>query len=361
MTPGIIVALLLASMLAVSFQAPIAAQGVSCASFASRAAAQAALAANPTVAAMLDTDHDGRACEDILDPEPGDGQGGAAGTGLTGADIDCADLASQPIAQRILERNPSDPFNLDPNGDGIACSSLPGVPPTEQLAIRPVTDAGARTRPAKTSLLPGDTSQPNMSRLKMNLIAAAADIDAFWTEGYDDPGTTYVSPEVRTFQQTRATRCGPAQTGIGPGYCSLDQTIYIDVPIIRQIDFFHDPFVMRVILAHEWGHHIQYLSGYQAAADPNQRGEVYSLQAELDADCLAGVWAHHAKDTGEATEDDLLKAMNLAYMIGDDPGSSLLAPDAHGTGQMRLGAFTIGLNSGKPRLCEREILTLTGE
>src|SRR4051812_23163395 len=115
-TPIIIVAVLIASMLAVGFQTPLSAQGVSCASFASRAAAQAALAASPTVAATLDADRDGRACEEILDPEPGDGEGGAAGTGLTGADIDCADLSSQPIAQRILERNPSDPFNLDPNG-----------------------------------------------------------------------------------------------------------------------------------------------------------------------------------------------------------------------------------------------------
>jgi predicted metalloprotease len=353
-----IVALLLASMLAVGFQAPLAAQGVSCATFASRAAAQAALAANPTVAAMLDADRDGRACEDILDPEPGDGEGGAAGTGLTGADIDCADLLSQPNAQRILERNPSDPFNLDPNGDGIACSSLPGVPAAEQLTTQPVADAGARTRPTRTSLLPGDTTQPNMSRLKLNLIEAAADIDAFWIEAYDDPGTTYTSPDVRTFQQTRETECGPAESGIGPGYCSLDQTIYIDVPIIRQIDMFHDPFVMRTILAHEWGHHIQHLSGYQSAAFPDQRGEVYSLQLELDADCLAGVWAHHAKAAGEATEEDLLNAMNMAYLIGDDPGGSLLAPDAHGTGQMRLGAFTIGLNGGKPRLCEREILKL---
>ena len=238
-------------MLAVGFQSPMAAQGVSCASFASRAAAQAALAANPTVAAMLDTDRDGRACEDILDPEPGDGESGAAGTGLTGADIDCADLASQPIAQRILERNLDDPFNLDPNGDGIACSSLPGSPPaTEQLTTQPIADPSARTRPSRTSLLPGDPTQPTVSRLKQNLIEAAADIDAFWVEAYDDPGTTYTSPGVRTFQQTRETLCGPAETGIGPGYCSLDQTIYIDVPIIRQIEMFHDPFVMRTILAH---------------------------------------------------------------------------------------------------------------
>lgn len=347
-------------MLAAGIQSPLAAQGVSCTSFASRAAAQAALAANPTVAAMLDADRDGRACEDILDPEPGDGEDRAAGTGLTGADIDCADLVSQPVAQRILDRNRNDPFNLDPNGDGIACSSLPGSPPaTEQLTTAPVADRGTRTRPTRTSLLPGDTSQTTtVSRMKLRLIDAAADIDAFWVAAYDDPGTTYSSPDVRTFQQTRETDCGPAETGIGPGYCSLDQTIYIDVPIIRQVEMFRDPFVMRTILAHEWGHHIQYLSGYQAAAFPDQRGEVYSLQLELDADCLAGVWAHHAKAAGEATEDDLLNAMTLAYMIGDDPGSSLLAPDAHGTGQMRLGAFTIGLNSGKPRLCEREILKL---
>jgi predicted metalloprotease len=196
------------------------------------------------------------------------------------------------------------------------------------------------------------------SQFKQQLRQASAEIDAFWQAEYAQMGGTYTSPRFRMFQSGVKSGCGQLASGVGPFYCSLDQTIYVDVPFIKQIAFFHDPFVMRTIFAHEWGHHIQYLSGYDAAVYPNQLGQVFNVQLELDADCLAGVWARSEVDAGKATRDDLRNAMILAYATGDPEGSSLLTPDAHGTSEMRLGAFLSGLDLGRPKACDREMLKL---
>jgi predicted metalloprotease len=237
----------------------------------------------------------------------------------------------------------------------MSANSLEPVDPLDAAPAQPVESAGP-IDPAPVE--PAKPARPTGSRLKAGLNDAKADIDTFWNETYQDLDGTYASPTFRTFQKSVKTGCGPVETGVGPFYCPFDQTLYIDMPITREFEILQDPFVMRTIFAHEWAHHIQYLSGYEIAIFPDQPGEVLSLQLELHADCLAGVWAQSAVDAGEGTEEDLLTAMNFAYMSGDPPEVPLLAPDAHGTGEMRLAAFEIGLDHGDLELCEREILNL---
>jgi predicted metalloprotease len=363
-------ALLLASVASLSASLPLAAQDVDCTRFATQADAQVAFAANPAAAPALDPDGDGQVCEDTFDPESwDDGERPLASSAASRRDVDCKELIYQQTAQQVLEEDLADPFNLDPSGDGVACASLPSMPgasplsadspePVDSLDAAPAqpVESPGLTDPAPVE--PAKPAQPTGSRLKAELNDATADIGAFWNATYQDLDGGYTSPTIRMFQKTVQTGCGPFETGVGPFYCPVDQTFYIDMPITKEFEILQDPFVMRMIFAHEWAHHIQYLSGYEIAIFPDQRGEVLSLQLELHADCLAGVWAQSAVDAGEATEEDLLTAMDFAYMSGDPPEVPLLAPDAHGTGEMRQGAFEIGLEHGDPQLCEREILNL---
>lgn len=239
------------------------------------------------------------------------------------------------------------PLAAEPSG----VPRLTAAAPAASVGVAGAAHAGPRGGATKAQVRPE-------SRLKRQLRRASDDIDTFWRKENAELGRTYTSPRLRTFQAEARSGCGHLASGVGPFYCALDQTIYVDVPFIRQIAFLRDPFVLRTIFAHEWAHHIQYLSGYEAAVFPKGRGEVYSMQLELHADCLAGVWARGEVDAGKATEDDLRNAMILAYATGDPEDSSLLAPDAHGTSDMRLGAFMMGLEMGRSRPCDREILKL---
>lgn len=125
----VVVALvLLCAELAVTMPAGTASQALSCASFPDMPAAQLALEADPTTATTLDSNGNGQACEEIFDPESNDASAVPAGLPLLGGpDVDCIDLVYQEIAQNVLERNPGDPFHLDVNTDGFACSSLPSL------------------------------------------------------------------------------------------------------------------------------------------------------------------------------------------------------------------------------------------
>lgn len=291
------------------------------------------------------------------------------------AKIDCDDLVFQEIAQRILERYPDDPFNLDPSGDGVACSRLPArgespaVPaPAPASVSAPEPPKPERSRAASTDQngqaanVPAarpEQRQPQGEGLQADLSLAVRDVSTFWRRAAGRSGWSYSAPTVRLLKnRTLSTECGPLESGGGPGYCPFDQTIYIDLPVMRAIEPFQDPFLMRVILAHEWAHHIQFLTGYQKEIFPDSPGEVLSLQMELHADCLAGVWAQHAVDTGEASDADIENAVALSYVGGDLPGSPLLCPHAHGSGDMRAGAFLLGLNGGTVTGCEEVFLEL---
>ena len=291
--------------------------------------------------------------------------------------IDCDDLVFQEIAQRILERYPDDPFNLDPSGDGIACSRLPArgespaVPaPVPAPANASIPEAPQPERPRTASADQNDQTaniptarterrQPQGEGLRADLSLAVRDVSTFWRRAAGRSGWSYSAPTVRLLKnRTLSTECGPLESGGGPAYCPFDQTIYIDMPVMRAIEPFQDPFLMRVVIAHEWAHHIQFLTGYQKEIFPDSPGEVLSLQMELHADCLAGVWAQHAVEAGEATDADIDNAVALTYVGGDLPGSPLLSPHAHGSGDMRAGAFLLGLNGGTIAGCEEVILQL---
>ncbi|PZQ45057.1 MAG: hypothetical protein DI551_08605 [Micavibrio aeruginosavorus] len=166
----------------------------------------------------------------------------------------------------------------------------------------------------------------------------------------------YPAPRMVLYAGATDTQCGTGQSAMGPFYCPLDQTVYLD------LDFFYElehklkaggDFARAYVIAHEIGHHIQNLQG---KLNPN-RSNAESVKTELQADCYAGVWAYHVGEFGALESGDLEEALNAAEQIGDDKlqerSQGFAVPDSftHGSSAQRVKAFKQGFDSGDPRNC----------
>ena len=163
--------------------------------------------------------------------------------------------------------------------------------------------------------------------------------------------------------------CGIADAGAGPFYCPLDKTVYIDPTFYEELKRrFGAPgdFAQAYVIAHEFGHHIQNQLGISQQVQslqgrvPQVEYNKQSVRLELQADFLAGVWAHHlARYAGILDEDDIREAVNAAAAIGDDriqrQSQGYIVPDAftHGSSEQRVRWFMYGLKTGDPTLLQR--------
>ena len=183
------------------------------------------------------------------------------------------------------------------------------------------------------------------------------------------------------YQQTRAvifrdaiqSACGSAQSATGPFYCPADSLVYLDLGFFTELQQrFRAPgdFAQAYVLAHELGHHVQHLLGIESQvrrlqqARPDQQNEL-SVRLELQADCFAGVWGHHAAEPGRAAQGkvelesgDIDEGLNAAAAIGDDRiqrmSGSRVAPDnfTHGSSEQRVTWFRRGFDGGEIKACE---------
>jgi len=155
-----------------------------------------------------------------------------------------------------------------------------------------------------------------------------ADTEETWTTLFRQKGKTYQEPHLVLFRGSVKSACGMAQSAIGPFYCPADHKIYIDLGFYDQLkNRFKAPgdFAQAYVIAHEVGHHIQNLVGISrkvhAARNKLSKaeGNKLSVRLELQADCLAGVWAHHANSTRQLLEvGDVEEGLTAAIAIGDD-------------------------------------------
>jgi uncharacterized protein len=192
-----------------------------------------------------------------------------------------------------------------------------------------------------------------------------ADTEDVWNKLFGDQGEDYREPTLVLFRDAVQSACGNASAAMGPFYCPPDQQVYIDLSFYKDLqDRFHAPgdFAMAYVIAHEVGHHIQNLNG---TAEKVQRlrqqvSEVeynkYSVMMELQADFLAGVWAHHAQKMKNVLETgDIEEALTAANAIGDDrlqkESQGRVVPDAftHGTSAQRMYWFKKGYQTGDIR------------
>jgi predicted metalloprotease len=189
-----------------------------------------------------------------------------------------------------------------------------------------------------------------------------ADTEDVWEKLFSQSGKKYAAPTLVLFTGGVQSACGNASSAMGPFYCPGDQQVYIDLSFYQDLqDKFQAPgdFAMAYVVAHEVGHHIQYLNGTsdKMARLRQQLSEKeynkYSVMLELQADFFAGVWAHHAQQMkGILEKGDIDEALNAANAIGDDrlqkQGQGQVVPDAftHGTSAQRMYWFKKGFETG---------------
>jgi uncharacterized protein len=202
------------------------------------------------------------------------------------------------------------------------------------------------------------------------VVADVESIQDYWTGLL---GEQYAATETVFFTGSVQTSCGGATSGSGPFYCPADQLVYIDLTFFDQLrEQFGAQgglFVDAYVLAHEYGHHVQNLLGFNARVTPGESGPTSgSVRLELQADCFAGAWAHHAEtvpdDSGEPliaeiTDDDIDRALDAAARIGDDfiqenLGNGRVDQEAftHGSSEQRQRWFRAGYESGDPSACD---------
>lgn len=188
------------------------------------------------------------------------------------------------------------------------------------------------------------------------------DTERIWDDIFTKLGKTYKKPTLVLFNDSVDSACGSASSAVGPFYCPGDEKVYIDVAFYVEMErklHAGGEFARAYVIAHEVGHHVQNLLGYTARVDDarRQRNEIESNRAsvrlELQADFLAGIWAHYAQKKFNFLEKgDIESAMNAAQQIGDDTlqrnATGRVRPDAftHGTSQQRMKWFMLGLKTG---------------
>ena len=195
-----------------------------------------------------------------------------------------------------------------------------------------------------------------------------ADTEDTWHAVFSSANRTYVEPKLVLFSGAVESACGFAQAAMGPFYCPADSKVYID------LSFYHDlkadldspgDFAQAYVIAHEVGHHVQNLLGIsdKMAVERSRLSEVeynrLSVKLELQADCLAGVWANHADRVRRVVEPgDIEEALNAASNIGDDRqqrrSQGRVTPDSftHGTSAQRVSWFRRGFQSGNIGSCD---------
>lgn len=184
-----------------------------------------------------------------------------------------------------------------------------------------------------------------------------ADTEDVWNQEFARIGRRYELPEMKVYRGQVSTGCGPGRADMGPFYCPADHDVYIDLSFYDELaKTFNAPgdFAQAYVIAHEVGHHVQNLLGTSAKVAA-MRGKPdyneYSVRLELQADFLAGVWAHHSREYLE--EGDIEEAMRAANAIGDDAiqkkmqGRVVPHSFTHGTSEQRMRWFMKGLKSGK--------------
>jgi predicted metalloprotease len=212
------------------------------------------------------------------------------------------------------------------------------------------------------------------------ITASVNSIQDYWTDAigsihltHAKSGVTYERVDTKFFAGQVNTACGAADSGAGPFYCPGDKLVYIDLTffddLVKQFGAEGGLFVDAYVLAHEYGHHVQDLTGIESAVQSRQGADSDSVRLELQADCFAGVWANHATtvpdpQTGEVlitevTQDDINRALDTAARIGDDYIQKNLGGGqvdqntfTHGSSQQREKWFTTGYQTGDANQCD---------
>jgi hypothetical protein len=239
---------------------------------------------------------------------------------------------------------------------------LLGKSPMEMLGLLGELQGGQPTGSPAPRSAPVDDEA---SRFVASILGDTEDV---WSEVFRASGSQYQPPTLVLFTGSVLSACGGASAAVGPFYCPGDRKVYIDLSFFdqmkRQLGGGGD-FAEAYVIAHEVGHHIQTLTGVSAKVNAErQRGSVKGadgllVRQELQADCYAGVWAHHGQRRHAWLEPgDIEEALNTATAIGDDrlqkQSTGTVVPDSfsHGSSAQRVRWFKRGFESGDAGRCD---------
>ena len=264
--------------------------------------------------------------------------GGGGGIGLGGGAIGIGTIVIALIGGAVLGVNPLTLLGILTGGGGPA--------PQVQNAPAP----------------------PANDRMAQFVSTVLADTEDVWKQQFQQGGATYVEPKLVLFRGAVGTACGTGQSAMGPFYCPGDQKVYIDLNFYETLKSrmgAPGDFAQAYVIAHEVGHHVQTLLGTSEQVRAAQQGasetqaNALSVRLELQADCYAGVWAHHAHRVRQVLEaGDVEEGLGAAAAIGDDrlqqqtEGSVVPESFTHGSSRQRVEWFSRGLETGALERCD---------
>lgn len=237
--------------------------------------------------------------------------------------------------------------------------TLLGGNPLDFLGFARSVDA----RPAEVSEEGGPAPDDEMGQYLSAILAMTEDV---WSDLFAEGGATYRPPSLVLFSQAVTSECGAASAAVGPFYCPLDQNVYLDTSFFGQLARMGGPgdFAIAYVVGHEVGHHVQTLAGtsqWVRDLQGRDRANANQLQVlmELQADCYAGVWAHHANREGRILEPgDVEEGLAAAAAIGDDrmlrrAGREVVQESfTHGSSEQRQRWLSTGLETGNVDACD---------
>jgi predicted metalloprotease len=243
----------------------------------------------------------------------------------------------------------------------LAIAFLTGQDPLRML--EEVSGPSASIEPGQQEA-PGGAPTDQLGQFAAAVLGSTEDV---WGKVFSDGGRSYQRPTLVLFSGAVESACGFASAAVGPFYCPLDGKVYLDLSFFAELERqFGAPgdFAQAYVIAHEVGHHVQNLLGVsdkvragQQRAGQEEANEL-SVRLELQADCLAGVWANQAQSSTKLLEPgDLEEGLSAASAIGDDQmqrrGQGYTVPESwtHGSSEMRVRWLRRGLQSGKVQDC----------
>jgi predicted metalloprotease len=286
---------------------------------------------------------EGEEQSDNVEDRRGDSSDGGGGLGIGGRSIGLGSIAIALVAGWVFGINPLTVLGLlSGNGGGA-----------------PVVQQPAQHRPV--------TASPAEERSVAFVRVVLRDTEKVWGQIFQAAGSAYRVPKLVLFRGATPTACGTGQAAMGPFYCPGDSDVYIDLAFfdtLRSRLGAPGEFAEAYVIAHEVGHHVQHLMGITDKVDAQRarltkaQANALSVRVELQADCLAGVWAHHSQQSkGWLEAGDIESALNAASQIGDDTlqrkAQGTVVPETftHGSSQQRVTWFKRGYDGGSVGQC----------
>jgi len=239
----------------------------------------------------------------------------------------------------------------------LVIALLLGADPRQLLEQLPSESPASGTQSSR----PTNPQEEELKQFSLTVLASTEDV---WSEIFRESGQQYRKPTLVLFTEQVRSACGLSGSAVGPFYCPGDKKLYLDLSFFNELQTrFRAPgdFAEAYVIAHEVGHHVQQLLGTMDKVDA-ARGRLgegqanqLSVRLELQADFLAGVWAHYAQKKGILEPGDIEEALGAASAVGDDrlqrQTQGYVVPDSftHGTSEQRARWFRKGLETGDIR------------